>query len=95
MTNHDDVSRVGGYLLVFAAGAAIGAGLALLYAPRTGEETRKLLAEKGRGVQHKLHDTVEDAKGYVRGKEAELKAAFEAGKQAMREERAKHEHGKA
>jgi len=95
MTNNCDSARVGGYLTMFAIGAAVGAGLALLYAPRTGRETRELLAEKGREMQGKVHDTVQDAKGFVRGKEAELKAAFEAGKRAMREERAKQEQTKA
>lgn len=31
----------------FLGGAAVGAGLALLFAPKTGEETRKDLKEKG------------------------------------------------
>ena len=35
-----------GKLVWFFAGAAIGASIALLYAPKSGEETRRLLREK-------------------------------------------------
>ena len=34
----------------FAAGAAIGAAIGLLFAPKTGEETRKVIAEKSKDV---------------------------------------------
>ncbi len=36
----------GGKLIWFVAGAAIGAAVALLYAPQTGEETRRYLGKK-------------------------------------------------
>ncbi len=94
MSGNSDSNGFGGYLASFVLGAAIGAGLALLYAPRSGKETRQLLAEKGRTVQGKLSDTVEDAKGFVRAKQAELHAAFEAGKKAMQEERARQEQAR-
>lgn len=35
-------------LVWFIAGAAIGASLALLYAPQTGRDTRRLIARKSR-----------------------------------------------
>ena len=82
---------VGGFLAVFAIGALAGAGIALLYAPRSGEETRKLIAAKGRELKGKAHDAIEDAKDFIDGKKAEIAAAVEAGKEAMREERAKHQ----
>lgn len=34
-----------------AVGALVGAGLALLFAPRSGQETREALAQKGRDVR--------------------------------------------
>ena len=36
---------VGGKVVWFVAGAAIGAAVALLYAPASGEETRKKIAD--------------------------------------------------
>jgi gas vesicle protein len=82
---------VGGLLTAFAVGALAGATIALLYAPRSGEETRKLIAAKGKELKGKAHDAIEDAKDFIDGKKAEIAAAVEAGKEAMREERQKHQ----
>lgn len=91
MSDNNESSRVGGYLAAFAIGALIGTGIALLCAPRSGKETRELLAKKGRELKDQATDTLADAKAYVQGKKAEIAAAFEAGQDAMREERAKHQ----
>ena len=91
MSDSNESSRVGGYLAAFAIGALVGTAAALLYAPRSGKETRDLLAKKGRDLKGKASDALEDATDFVRGKKAELAAAVEAGKDAMREERAKHQ----
>ena len=90
MSVNNESSHVGGYLAAFAIGALIGTGVALLYAPRSGKETRELLAKKGRELKGKATDALDDAKDFIEGKKAELAAAIEAGKDAMREERAKH-----
>lgn len=50
-------------LAVFAAGAAAGAILGILFAPDKGSETRKKMADKGK----KLTDSLE--KKFVLGKE--------------------------
>jgi gas vesicle protein len=91
MSENNESSRVGGYLAAFAIGAVAGAGIALLYAPRSGKETRKLIADKGRELKGKATDAIEDARDFIDGKKAEITAAVEAGKDAMREERAKHQ----
>jgi gas vesicle protein len=44
-------SAVRNLCIAFAAGAAVGAGVALLYAPKTGKETRELLARKTRALK--------------------------------------------
>ena len=90
MSDNNESNRVGGYLAAFAIGALIGTGAALLYAPRSGKETRELLAKKGRDLKGKATDVLDDATDFVQGKRAELAAAIEAGKDAMHEERAKH-----
>ncbi len=93
---------------LIAVGAIIGAGVAILLAPKTGEETRDLLREKGtdlarraqeRGTEfaRRAQESMGEAQGKAqeflgRGKEiveeksAQLRAAFEAGRGAMREE---------
>jgi gas vesicle protein len=82
---------VGGFFAVFAIGALAGAGIALLYAPRSGEETRSLIAAKGRELKGKATDALGDARDFIDDKKAEIIAAVEAGKDAMREERTKHQ----
>ena len=51
MSDNNESSHAGGYLAAFAIGALVGTGAALLYAPRSGKETRKLLAKKGRELK--------------------------------------------
>ena len=46
-------------LMTFLTGAVIGAGLALLYAPRTGEETRKKLKDGYDKVSDDVKDNYE------------------------------------
>jgi gas vesicle protein len=65
-------TRMGGQLAAFALGAAVGAGIALLYAPYSGEKTRELLARRGRDVK----DRVTGAVG----------AAVDATKEAIRDQ---------
>jgi gas vesicle protein len=91
MSDNNESCRAGGYLAAFAIGALIGTGAALLYAPRSGKETRDLIAKKGRDLKGRASDVLEDATDFIQGKKAELAAAVEAGKDAMREERAKHQ----
>jgi len=86
--------------LYFILGGFIGAAIALLFAPRSGEETRKLIAAKAREsadlVASRTRGVADKTSGYVeRGKELlqqqrdQLSAAIEAGKQAYNEERDK------
>ena len=108
MVDERDELNYLGALGLLAVGALIGAAVALLLAPKTGDETRELLREKGadwarqareRGSElaRKAHETVDSAQNRAqeylgRGKDAiedtsaQLKAAFEAGRGAMREE---------
>ena len=68
---------------IFAVGVLIGAGIALLYAPQSGKETRKLLVKKGKMLRDKAQDTVENAQEYIQHKKADLVAAFDSGKEAV------------
>ena len=92
----DDLNFLGALGLI-TVGAIIGAGVALLLAPKTGEETRELLREKGADLARRAQETMGEAQVKAqevlgRGREvmeeksAQLRAAFEAGRSAMREE---------
>jgi gas vesicle protein len=95
-----DESRTGEKALFFTLGAFIGATIALLLAPRSGEETRKYIATKARDgadfVTSRSRNVVDRTSSYVdRGKEMlqaqrdQLAAALEAGKAAYRDEKDK------
>ena len=45
----------------FLVGLAVGAGVALLFAPRSGEETRRAIGDGARRVRDRASDLVEDA----------------------------------
>lgn len=86
--------------LALLLGGVIGAGIALLYAPQTGEETRKKLKEtadklkeqfkeKGGGVMEYATEATNKVKGFVEEKKADVTAAYEAGKEAFRKEKAR------
>jgi gas vesicle protein len=114
----DDLNFLGA-LGLLTVGALIGAGVALLLAPRTGEETREILREKGAdwarraqerstevariaqergaewarraqetvdGAQQKAQEVLGRGKEVVEERSAQLRAAFEAGRSAMRDE---------
>jgi len=93
-------SGAGEKALFFVMGAFIGAATALLLAPRSGEETRKYLAgraregadylsKQGREFTDAASSFVEKGKGYIEQQRDQVAAAFEAGKQAYREEKEK------
>ena len=86
--------------LYLMLGAMIGAATALLLAPRSGEETRKLIASKARegadvistrtkDLAGKTSDYVDRGKELLQGQRDQISAAIEAGKQAYKEEKEK------
>ena len=48
------------------AGAVIGAGVALLFAPKTGTETRELLGQQYRGLADRVSDATETLRQQAR-----------------------------
>jgi gas vesicle protein len=57
MTDMQDTSNsVGNTLLVFLLGVAVGATVAILYAPAAGSDTRAQLAEKAGHLKDKASD---------------------------------------
>ena len=86
--------------LYLILGAMIGATAALLLAPRSGGETRRLIASRARESADVISNRTKDVAGkttdYVdRGKEIlqqqrdQISAAIQAGKQAYKEEKEK------
>jgi gas vesicle protein len=100
MANDEQGTSAGTVFLSFLAGAAVGAGLALLYAPKTGKELREKIGELtddavgkikcyATEAQEKLKSTIEDSKEVIKEKKSILTSAIEAGKEAMEREKEK------
>ena len=67
-------------LASFLAGAAVGAGLALLFAPKSGSEMRETIADF-------TEDAVDKIKEYTKEAQVKIKTAFEEGKETIVEKK--------
>lgn len=87
-------------LAYFLVGGGIGAVIALLFAPRSGRETREIIAQRAtesrervlsasRNVGDKVTTYIDKGKEVVSTQREQIAAAIEAGKQAYRDEKAK------
>lgn len=96
----EDNNNFGSKVGCFLAGLGIGAIIALLFAPASGDEARDFLGRKadesreyvnarGRDVRRQAEELVEKAKELVTQQKEQLSAAIEAGKQAYQDEKAK------
>jgi gas vesicle protein len=71
----------------FVLGALVGAGIALLLAPRTGKETRRRLAEAGERWGSAARGTLDRARDTARDFAQDAKSAAEGAREAF-------EHGR-
>ena len=90
--DHDEQAEAGGgeaiergrgwdstsFLTGILVGAAVGAGLALLFAPGSGDETRRLVRRRARAVTH------DAAEGLVAARD-EVRQALREKKEALRQ----------
>jgi gas vesicle protein len=77
----DDEATLGSTLMIFLAGAAVGAVVAALVTPRSGTEVRGDLGELGRRTRRRAEDLAQGARDTwhkVRGRAA--RAAGEVGR---------------
>lgn len=82
--------------LWFLTGLGIGAAIGVLYAPKSGRETRDLIMQKAEEGKHYARDGAQKARDQAnqwvsKGKDAlnqqkeQFRSAYEAGRQAYRE----------
>lgn len=87
----DNSGDLGSFLAGFVIGGLIGAGVALLMAPQSGEETRALIGEKSIELRDRAYETASDVQtraGDLASQTAEtyeqqvkrIQAAVDAGK---------------
>lgn len=100
MKNEEGGNSVKSFILPFFIGGVIGAGVALLFAPKSGRETRQLIKDTAENVKEKAGEcagqaktkvvsAVEKGKGLFQEKKAVLATAIEAGKEAYDKEKEK------
>ena len=59
---NDNSSGLDAFIFGFVIGGIVGAVVALLYAPKTGEETRQYIRDKGIELKDKAVETTSDLK---------------------------------
>jgi gas vesicle protein len=64
-------------------GAAVGAALGLVLAPRTGKETRRMLAESGQRMRQQASDAYQQASTNVNDMMSRGRAAVSRGREAF------------
>lgn len=98
MRHEDDGHSSGTVMLSFLLGGVVGAGIALLLAPRSGQETRRKIMEMADSAKEKAEDYYDDVKGTVTAgidkgkdffeeKKSIITTAVEAGREAYEKEK--------
>jgi gas vesicle protein len=80
-------NAAGNVLIAFAIGAIAGAAVALLYAPASGEETRRRLAQKAREGREKAETMARESREFLNRQRETLATAVEKGREAFQQAR--------
>ena len=83
----DDGGAAGTMIVAFVLGALTGAAVALLLAPATGEETRRLLSEKAKEGREKASDAARQGREFLNRQRDTLSTAIERGREAYNQAR--------
>lgn len=87
----NDNGNAGAIMVAFALGAIAGAATALLLAPQSGEETRRMLAEKAREGREKANEAALRGKEFLDRQRETLASAIDKGKDAYQRARGAEE----
>jgi gas vesicle protein len=77
----------GQVIVAFALGALAGAAVALLYAPASGEETRRRLAERAREGRDQAESLAREGREFIQRQRENLSNAVERGREAFQQAR--------
>ncbi len=83
----DDGGAAGTVVVAFVLGALTGAAVALLLAPTTGDETRRILAEKAKEGREKAQDVARQGREFVNRQRDNLSSAIDKGREAYNQAR--------
>src|SRR5919198_657404 len=82
-----DDNGAGTVILAFVLGAVTGAAVALLTAPKSGEETRRILGEKARESRDRANEAARQGRDFLNRQRENLSTAIERGRQAYEQAR--------
>jgi gas vesicle protein len=80
-------NSAGPVLMAFVLGAVAGAAVALLYAPATGEETRRRIKDKAREGREKAEAVAREGRDFLSRQRENIGAAVERGRDAFEQAR--------
>jgi gas vesicle protein len=80
----DDAGTV---VVAFVLGAITGAAVALLMAPASGEETRRVLADKAREGRERASEAARQGREFVNRQKDTFSSAIERGREAYEQAR--------
>lgn len=80
-------SAAGTILTAFALGALAGAAVALLVAPATGDEMRRILSEKAREGADRAAEAARQAREFAERQRGTVATALERGREAYQQAR--------
>jgi gas vesicle protein len=83
----DNGSHAGTVLVSFVLGAVAGAAVALLYAPGSGEETRRKLAERAREGRDRAEQLAKDGREFFNRHREDLESAIDRGREVFEQTR--------
>jgi len=83
----DDGNAAGTIIVAFVLGAVTGAAVALLMAPTSGEETRRILAEKAREGRERANEAARQGREFVNRQKETISSAIERGRDAYEQAR--------
>jgi gas vesicle protein len=87
----DEGVGAGNVLLAFLVGALSGAAVALLYAPKSGRETREFLGEKAREGRARAADAAARGREALNQGRETITTAIERGREAYQQARSREQ----
>jgi gas vesicle protein len=82
-----DDGGAGVVVVAFVLGAVTGAAVALLLAPTTGEEVRRLIGEKARDGRERAQDAARQGREFINRQRDTISSAIDRGREAYEQAR--------
>jgi gas vesicle protein len=83
----DDGREAGTVIVAFVLGAVTGAAVALLTAPASGDEVRRIIGDKARDGRERANEAARQGKEFLNRQRENLSTAVERGREAYEQAR--------